>query len=225
MPEWAVGTHPVLGGYINCKTQCRNRKLKAIMNRITQLDPATATGKTKQLFDGVQAKLGIVPNLFRVLGNSPAALEGYLNFSGALAGGALDVRVREQIALAVAEGNLCSYCLSAHTFIGIKAGLTDKEIADARQTNAASDKTAAVLKLALTILVQRGEISDSALKSARAAGLTDGEIVETVANVAVNIFTNYINHVARTVVDFPEVQPGDTSAPAAVSASECGCTH
>ena len=179
------------------------------MNRITQLDPASATGKTKQLFDGVQAKLGIVPNLFRVLGNSPAALEGYLNFSGALAGGALSAKVREQIALAVAEGNLCSYCLSAHAFIGGKVGLSESEIAAARKSRAASDKTDAILKLALSIVVQRGEISDGAIKVARASGVTDGEIVETVANVAVNIFTNYVNHVARTVVDFPEVKPGD----------------
>ncbi len=195
------------------------------MNRITQLDPAAATGKTRQLFDGVQAKLGAVPNLFRVLGNSPAALEGYLNFSTALAGGALNAKVREQIALAVAEGNLCSYCLSAHTFIGGKVGLTEQDIADARQTNASSDRTDVVLKLALSILVQRGEISDTALKSARSAGLTDGEIIETVANVAVNIFTNYVNHVARTVVDFPEVKPGEIAAPAEACAAGCGCGH
>lgn len=178
------------------------------MNRITQVDPAGASGKTKQLFDGVQAKLGAVPNLFRVLGNSPAALEGYLNLSGALAGGAFNAKVREQIALAVAEGNLCSYCLSAHTFIGGKAGLSERDIAEARKSTAANVKTDAILKLALSIVVQRGEVSDGALKSARAAGVTDAEIVETVANVAVNIFTNYLNHVARTVVDFPEVKPG-----------------
>jgi len=194
------------------------------MNRITQLDPARATGKTRQLFDGVQTKLGGVPNIFRVLGNSPAALEGYLNFSGALAGGLLDARVREQIALVVAEGNSCSYCLSAHTFIGGKAGLTEKDMADARQTNAASGKADAVLKLALSILVQRGEISDGALQSARAAGLTDGEIVETIANVAVNIFTNYINHVARTVVDFPEVKPGEIPATEESCSTGCGCS-
>ena len=195
------------------------------MNRITQLDPAQATGKAKQLLDAVQSKLGIVPNLTRVLANAPAALEGYLNFSGALAGGTLDVKVREQIALAVAEGNLCSYCLSAHTFIGGKTGLTEKDIADARQTNATSGKTDAILKLALSILVQRGEISDGALKTARAAGLTDGEIVETTANVALNIFTNYINHVARTVVDFPEVKPGDIAAPVEACDTGCGCNH
>ena len=140
------------------------------MNRITQLDPASATGKARQLFDGVQAKLGSVPNLFRVLGNSPAALEGYLNFSGALAGGSLNAKVREQIALAVAEGNLCGYCLSAHTFIGGKVGLTDKDIADARQSNSATDKTDAVLKLALSILVQRGEITASAESCATECG-------------------------------------------------------
>jgi len=196
------------------------------MNRITQLDPASATGKTKQLFDGVEAKLGIVPNLFRVLGNSPAALEGYLNFSAALAGGALSVKVREQIALAVAEGNLCSYCLSAHTFIGGKVGLSELEIAAARKSSASSDKTDAILKLALSVVVQRGEISDGALKAARTSGVTDAEIVETVANVAVNIFTNYVNHVARTVVDFPEVKPGDIAEPVeACSTENCARSH
>lgn len=196
------------------------------MNRITPLDPAQATGQAKQLFDGVQAKLGIVPNLTRVLANSPAALEGYLSFSAALAGGTLGAKVREQIALAVAEGHLCGYCLSAHAYIGGKVGLSAEDIAEARQTNAASDKTDATLKLARSILVQRGQISDDALKAARAAGLTDGEMVETTANVALNIFSNYINHVARTVVDFPEVKPGDSAVPAeACSTSGCGYGH
>jgi uncharacterized peroxidase-related enzyme len=184
------------------------------MNRITQLDPAKTTGKTKLLFDGAQNNLGIVPNLFRVLGTAPAALEGYLNFSSALAEGSLNAKVREQIALAVAEGNLCGYCLSAHTFIGGKVGLTEKDIADARHARATTEKTDAILKLARSILLQRGEVSDADLKHARAFGLTDGDIVETVANVALNIFTNYVNHVARTVVDFPEVKPGNGETPA-----------
>ena len=195
------------------------------MNRITQLDPAGATGKTRQLLDGVHASLGVVPNLFRVLGNSPAALEGYLNFSRALAGGVLDAQVREQVALAVAEGNACGYCLSAHAFLGARAGLSARDIDDARQSAASSQKATAVLKLALTVLVQRGEVSDSALSAARAHGLTDGEIVETVANVALNIFTNYINHVARTVVDFPEVKPGVDAAPAEACATGGACAH
>lgn len=194
------------------------------MNRITPIDPSSATGKTQQLFNGVHGKLGGVPNLFRVLGNSPAALEGYLNFNGALAGGVLGARVREQISLVVAESNRCGYCLSAHSFIGGKVGLTATEIADARRAVASSPKTDAILKLARAIVVQRGEISDLDLKSAHAGGLTDAEVVETVANVAANIFSNYMNHLAQTVVDFPEVKPGEVPAPE-TCATTCGCGH
>jgi uncharacterized peroxidase-related enzyme len=178
------------------------------LNRITQLDPRQAKGKTKKLFDQLHAELGVVPNLFRILGNSPAALEGYLNFNGALAAGNFDVKVREQIALTVAESNLCGYCLSAHTFSGGKAGLTEQDIADAIRATARIGKSDAILKLARSIVVQRGEVRDSDLEGARVFGLTDGEIVETVANVVLNILTNYVNHVARTSVDFPEVRPG-----------------
>ena len=179
------------------------------MNRIIQLDPGQATGKTKQLFEAVQIKWGAVPNLFRVLGISPAALEGYLRFSDALAGGRLGPRVREQIALVVAEANFCSYCLSTHTFLGGKVGLTNTEIANARHARGADRKTDAILKLARGIVVQRGEVNDADFEQARPSGLTDGDFVETVANVALNIFANYVNHAARTVVDFPEVQPGN----------------
>ena len=182
------------------------------MNRITQIDPSQATGKTKQLFDGVQAKLGIVPNLFRVFGNSTAALEGYLNFSGSLAGGVLNAKIREQIALAVAEINYCGYCLSAHTYIGGKVGLNQHEIEAARKVSGTDDRTTAILNLARSIVMQRGELSETEFAAAREAKLTDAEIVETVANVALNILTNYLNHVAQTVVDFPEVKPGVTEA-------------
>jgi len=196
------------------------------MNRITQLDPAEAAGKAKQLFDGVQAKLGVVPNLFRVLGNSPAALEGYLNFSSALAGGVLSSKVREQIALAVAEINDCEYCRSAHAYISGKVGLSDREIADARLATATDPRTAAILSLARTLVVQRGTISNADFSTARNAGLNDAEIIETVANVALNIFSNYTNHVARTVVDFPAVKPIATEiAKETCTTAGCGCGH
>ena len=155
-----------------------------------------------------------MPNLFRVLGVAPAALEGYLNFGDALATGSLNSKIREQIALVVAEGNMCAYCLSAHTFIGGKVGLTEKDIADARHARAAAQKIDAILKLARSLVVQRGEVNDADLEQARASSLTDGDIVETVAHVALNIFTNYVNHVAQTVVDFPEVKPGNGQASA-----------
>jgi uncharacterized peroxidase-related enzyme len=177
--------------------------------RVQPVDPEQVTGKTRRLLGQVRAELGLVPNLFRVLADAPAALEGYLNFRAALAGGVLDDRTREQIALAVAESNLCDYCLSAHVFLGQRAGLTPDEIENAIRASATDPKTNAILKLARNIVVQRGEIRDSDLQPARIAGLTDGEVVETVANVALNIFTNYVNHVARTAVDFPQVTLSD----------------
>lgn len=196
------------------------------MNRIPLVDPALATGKVKQLFDGAQAKLGAVPNLFRVIGNSPTTLEAYLTFSGLLAKGSLGSKVNEQIALAIAEANLCEYCLSAHSYIGGKLGLTEKDLSDARHATAASGKTDAILKLARGIVVARGDISDGDLQEARAAGLNDGEIIEVLGNVALNIFTNYVNHVARTAVDFPVVPVGNTEPVVSKgSTTDCGCTH
>jgi uncharacterized peroxidase-related enzyme len=179
------------------------------MNRLPQIDPTLATGKTQQLFAAVKGKLGFVPNLMRVLGNSPAALEAYLGFSGTLAGGALSSKLREQIALAVAEVNGCGYCLSAHTVLGGKAGLSPDEILEARRLTATDEKSSAALKFARSVTLQRGHIADCELQAARAAGLGEAEVVEVVLHVALNVLTNYTNNVARTVIDFPEVKPGE----------------
>ena len=190
------------------------------MNRIHQTDPATSTGKAEQLFTAVQGQLGFVPNLMRVLGNSPAALEGYLNLRGALAGGVLAPRLREQIALAVGEINGCGYCLSAHTLLGGKTGLAADEILAARKSSAADGKSDAALKLARAVTLQRGMIADSDLQAARVAGLSDAEIIEVVQHVALNILTNYTNNVAQTVIDFPEVKPGKLEP---CTTESCGC--
>jgi uncharacterized peroxidase-related enzyme len=176
------------------------------MPRITPLDPASATGKAKQLLDAVQAKLGLTPNLMKTLATAPAALEGYLNFSGALAGGGLDAKFREQIALAVAQANSCEYCLAAHTALGSLAGLQADEIAASRSSRSSDARRDAGLKFAQAIVVQRGGVSDAAVNKVRTAGFSDGEITEIVANVALNIYTNYVNHVAQTSVDFPRVE-------------------
>jgi AhpD family alkylhydroperoxidase len=122
--------------------------------------------------------------------------------SAALARGALDEKTREQLALAIAESNLCAYCLNAHTTIAAKIGLSRDEIDDAIRASAADARTDAILKLARSIVVQRGELTDADLARARVAGLNDGAIVETVANVALNIFENYLSHVARVPTDF-----------------------
>lgn len=175
------------------------------MPRLNAVDPKDATGKAKELLDGVKAKIGMVPNLIRTFANSPAALEGYLNFSSALGGGSINARLREQIALTVADANSCEYCLSAHTAIGKMVGLNENELVASRRATATDARTDAALKFAHQIVVKRGEVLDSDVHAVRAAGYNDGEIVEIVANVALNVFTNYFNHVAQTVVDFPKV--------------------
>lgn len=194
------------------------------MNRIHQTEPTAATGKTQELFTAVQGNLGFVPNLMRVLGNSPAAIEGYLGFSATLAGGLLPAKLREQIALTVAEINGCGYCLSAHTLLGGKAGLSQDEILAARRSSATDGKSDAALKFARNVTLQRGDIADVDLQAVRRAGLNDAEIVEVVQNVVLNILTNYTNNVARTVIDFPEVKPGDLEpATAGTSATGSAC--
>jgi len=175
------------------------------MQRLTAVNPAEATGKTKQLLDGVQSKLGMTPNLMRTLATGPAALQAYLQFGAALTTGTLNPKFREQLAIAVAQANSCEYCLAAHSALGSMAGLTPSEILDSRQAKAETAKENAGLHFARTVVVQRGEVSDSALAEVKAAGFTDGEIAEIVAHVAMNIFTNYFNNIARTEVDFPAV--------------------
>jgi uncharacterized peroxidase-related enzyme len=182
------------------------------MNRLHQTDPAQTTGKARQLFEVVQSRLGKVPNLMRVFGNSPAAFEAYMNFSGALLRGVLPAKLREQIALAVSEINGCDYCLSAHTVTGRMAGLSSEAILAARRSAAVDEKSNAALKLARAIALQRGHISDADLQGPRHAGLDDAEIVEIIQHVALSTLTNYTNNVARTVLDFPEVKAGEFEA-------------
>ena len=173
--------------------------------RITPVNPAEANGKTKQLLTAVQAKLGMTPNLMKTLAHSPAALEAYLGFSGALAHGVLDPAFREQLAIAVAQANGCEYCLSAHSTIGKMTGLTAEEIGRSRESHALDPKRDAGLQFAQRAIVRRGDVSDEDVAGLRHAGFNDAEITELIAHIALNIFTNYFNIIARTEVDFSRV--------------------
>lgn len=176
------------------------------MARITQLTPETATGKAKVLLDNVQSKLGMVPNMTRAMANAPAVLDGYLALSGALAKGSLTAKIREQIALTVGQANGCDYCLAAHTALGKMQGLTADQIVDSRRGTSVDPKTDAILRFARTLVQERGVVGETDLINVRDAGLDDGDIAEVVANVALNTFTNYFNHVADTKVDFPQAE-------------------
>ncbi len=182
------------------------------MTRLNAVSPENASGKTKELFDGVQSKLGVIPNMMRTMGNSPAVLEGYLNLSGALAKGTLGVKMGELIAMTVAEANACNYCLSAHTFIGEKMVAIDHAaLMDAREANNGDDKTKAGLLFARALVEKQGRPSDDDLVAAKNAGYSEGEIAEIVAHVALNVFTNYLNNTANTEIDFPLVEARSTA--------------
>ncbi|PHS14129.1 MAG: peroxidase [Blastopirellula sp.] len=176
------------------------------MSRIPTIDPEQATGKSRELLNGVQAKLGMTPNLMRVMANSPAVLDAYLQFSGSLGKGQLSAKTREQISLTVAQANSCDYCLSAHTALGKMVGLSTEQIRDARVGSAIDSKSNAILNLTSQLVEKRGFVSDDELATAREAGVNDAEIAEVVANTALNLFTNYFNHVAETEIDFPKAE-------------------
>lgn len=176
------------------------------MARLQAVNPETATGKTKELFNAVEKKLGTIPNMMRTMGNSVAVLNGYLSFSGALGESGIGARLGEQIALAVAEADQCEYCLSAHTFIGGRMlGMEAATLSSSREAATGNVKTDAALVFAQTLVRKKGLVNDEDVSKLRTAGYDDGGIVEIVAHTALNIFTNYINNTAKTLIDFPKV--------------------
>lgn len=175
------------------------------MERIVPVDPATAQGKAKELLDAVKAKLGVVPNMTRAMAVSPAVLEAYLGIRGALTHGVLSPKLREQLALDISQANRCDYCLSAHSAIGKRLGLTEQTILDSRKGGSADPRTDALLRFARALVERRGLVSDADVVAVRDAGVGDAEIAEVVAHVALSTFTNYFNNVAATAMDFPKV--------------------
>ena len=156
---------------------------------------------SQPLLDAVEKQLGLVPNMFRVVALSPNALQGYLGLNGALAK-TLDVKTRERIALAVAQVNGCDYCLSAHSYLAANLAKLDvAEIARNREGGSADAKANAAVAFAATVTKNRGQVTEAEMQSVRAAGYTDGQIVEIVAIVAENVFTNFLNIVAGTEID------------------------
>jgi uncharacterized peroxidase-related enzyme len=175
------------------------------MSRLGAIQPQAATGRAKELLDAVQAKLKITPNMTKVMANSPTVLGAYLSFGGAMSNGALDAKLRKKIALEVGEQNSCQYCVSAHTAIGKLTGLTDSEINQAREARSGSARNAAALQFARELVVKKDRATDADVEAVRHIGLSDGEIAEIIAHVALNIFTNYFNNTAEVEVDFPKI--------------------
>ena len=176
------------------------------MSRIAIPTREAAPAASQPLLDAVNDQLGVVPNLFRLVSISPAALEGHLGLHGAL-GKTLDLKTRNRIAIATAQANGCDYCLSAHTYLGLNAAKLDEaEIALNRQGHSSDTKADAAVAFAFKVARDRGKVSDADIAQVKLAGWTEPQIVEIVANVALNVLTNYVNNVADTDIDFPVVR-------------------
>ncbi|MAY75668.1 MAG: peroxidase [Phycisphaerae bacterium] len=175
------------------------------MARLKAVDPANASGEAQKLFEGPLK--GKHFNIFKLLANSPAALNAYVAFSGALGKASLSAKEQEVIQLAIGQENACDYCLAAHTAVGKGAGLNEDQILGARRGRVESDpKLDAIARFAKAIHEKRGHVSDADVEAFRGAGYDDGAIAEVVASYALATFTNYFNHIAETEVDFPAAQ-------------------
>ncbi|MES2279223.1 MAG: carboxymuconolactone decarboxylase family protein [Bacteroidota bacterium] len=183
------------------------------MQRLTALNPETTTGEAKELFNAIQGKLGMVPNMMRTLGNSPAALNGYLSLNAALGKSSIGPKLGELLALTIANANSCEYCNAAHSFIGEKLVHIDtKAIADAREGLSADAKIQAALDFARIIVEKKGLVNEADVTALKTAGYSDAGVAEIIAHVGLNILTNYFNNAARVTVDFPQVELVETAA-------------
>ena len=176
------------------------------MPRVPLIDRNSASGDTRTVLDQVHAAFGVTPHMFRATANSSAALKAMWGFFGALGGGTLPATLGEQIAVAVADRNACHYCLAAHTALGRKAGATADEMAAAQAGESRDPRTAAALRFALQLVEGRGQVTAGQVQALRDAGFSDTEVVEVIAHVALNLFTNYLNVALDVPVDFQRIE-------------------
>jgi len=182
------------------------------MARLTALNPSVVTGKNRDLFKKLEDEWGWVSNSARTMAHSPAVLDGYLGLNAALEGALLRPRLRQLIAVMVANANGSEYNVAEHTAVGRMMGLSKAELAEARRGRAPDPRNDAVLKFARAVLEKRGAVSDAELMLARTAGISDRELSEVVAVVAACVFANYFNRLAQTHIDFPPVTASETAA-------------
>jgi uncharacterized peroxidase-related enzyme len=175
------------------------------MNKINPIQLEDASQASLAVLEVVNKKLGRVPAMYKVMANSSAVLDAYVKLNGVLSAGAIGSKMAEMIALATAEHNGCSYCLSAHTFLGTKAGLTEQQIHDSKTFHADTEKSEAGLQFAKKILISPNKISSDDIIPLKNNGFTEGEILEIIANVIRNLFTNYVNIVSNTEIDWPVI--------------------
>jgi uncharacterized peroxidase-related enzyme len=173
------------------------------MTRMNPTNKDNANPKVKEIFQKINTKLGKVPNIFLNLGNSEAALSGYMGLSESVSKTSLDPKLIEKLALVVGQTNNCHYCLSAHSVIAKGLGIEEADIIKAREAHANDAKSEAILQFAKNVVQKRGLVSDQEVSNLKAAGVNDKELAEIILIISLNIFTNYFNHITGTKIDFP----------------------
>ncbi|WKE66492.1 carboxymuconolactone decarboxylase family protein [Gallaecimonas kandeliae] len=177
------------------------------MSRLHTLAPEQATGQTADLFAAIKKAAGKVPNAYATIGsNAPAVLAQALAHNAALKKGSLSARELEAINLAVSEATGCDYCVAAHTLMGKMAGYSAEQTRALRSGRYEEDaKLDALVRFARTLVQSSGTLPVAGLEALRAQGYGDGQVVEAISAVSAILFTNMINRVNDTVLDFPKV--------------------
>ncbi|HET6788397.1 MAG TPA: peroxidase-related enzyme [Aquabacterium sp.] len=174
------------------------------MSRVS-LQSQQAPAASQPILTQIHQAFGATPNMFKAVANSPAALQSMWAAFGALGGGTLGARLGEQIAVAIANRNRCEYCLAAHTVLGQQAGASAADMAAAQVGQSDDPRTAAALRFALKVVSDRAQVSDGDVAELHEVGFGDEQVVEILAHVALNLYTNYINVALGVPVDFPKV--------------------
>ena len=159
------------------------------------------------IFDQIQKKMGMIPNLYATIGYSSHALKGYLAFDEALSHGVFTPKEREAIFLVVSEINDCNYCLAAHTVTSKMKGISDDEILNIRSGHSKESRIDTIVHLARSIAENSGNADDVLLDNFFAAGFDEMALIELIGLVTVRTFTNYVYAVTHIPIDFPEAIP------------------
>jgi AhpD family alkylhydroperoxidase len=176
---------------------------KRVSARLTAVDPASASGEVKRLLELNSLLYGVIPNMVRTMALSPPVLRGFTGLLTSLTEGKLTARLREQIALAVADANRSQYCVSMHTTLGAAAGLSEADLTNARLAIGSDSRSVAALRFVRAVVDGRGELTDDEFAVLQRAGFDHEEIVEILGNIVASSFTNYFNKAARVEIDFP----------------------
>ncbi|MFD8563573.1 carboxymuconolactone decarboxylase family protein [Streptosporangium canum] len=166
------------------------------MRRLTALDPANAPEKSRELLNDIVARRGSVGEMVSTMAHSPALLQGYLDFSRAMRRIKVPRALSEKISLAVQEWIGCAYCLDAHAEAGRAAGLSETDIALARQGTSTDTREAALIAVAVRVLAEPSSLTDEDVAELRAHGWSDRIIAEIVGLVTLNLLTGAFNLLA-----------------------------